>query len=134
MKSSFRTAQPGKLNTPWDIAYRKPPLKRLSRLDNKIMELERGVTYFIEKIEKLGGETLYSCEGHPGNFYIMFDLPYETTLKLANHCTFSVIEVCYNFKHHNVKNRWVLRLMPHADKVKDALLRTLAIEWEKVKV
>lgn len=37
-----------------------------------LCELESGVNYFVLQLERLGAVTLYTCEGHPNGFYILF--------------------------------------------------------------
>ena len=34
--------------------------------------IDRGVNYFLLQIERLGGSTTFSCEGHPAGFYLIF--------------------------------------------------------------
>ena len=38
-------------------------------------DLEPGVKFFVLMLEQAGCETMYSCEGHPGGFYIVFRAP-----------------------------------------------------------
>ena len=35
--------------------------------------VDRGVNYFVLMLQQQGATTHYSCEGHPKNFYILFE-------------------------------------------------------------
>ena len=66
-------------DTPWDKARRTTQGKYLRSLvrpngypDHPLEKLDRGVNYFVEKLESLGIKTEWSCEGHPNGFYIVF--------------------------------------------------------------
>lgn len=110
-------------NTAWDRA-RKRLLKRKSP-DGELVSLERGVNYFVESLERLGARTLYSCEGHPDGFYILFEAAYPVALLLQSAGFFSVeIEGV---------NRWSIRKRYQAASVRDhyRTLRWASKAWEK---
>lgn len=66
-----------KQTNPWDRA-------RKLTLHRGRFVLEGGVNYFVLMIEQLGGTTCFSCEGHPGDFYIVFRAPYRVATKIAS--------------------------------------------------
>lgn len=43
----------------------------------RVCELERGVNYFVLALERMGATTMWSCEGHPTGFYIVFHANYS---------------------------------------------------------
>lgn len=50
-------------------------------------DVDPGVKFFVLLLEKLGAETLFSCEGHPFGFYVMFrrgNMTQETLTKLVD--------------------------------------------------
>jgi hypothetical protein len=137
----------GKLNTPWDKYYLFSLIRNCP--DRKIKSpfiLEGGVNYFILKLESLGLKTLWSCEGHPGGFYITFKAPYKIAKEISyisKGCgvELSISNLIKNFNvNMNLNNReswmnncWNLRLLPHGDsyECRNSILRELSIEWEK---
>lgn len=67
----------------WDLCHnirrlQRPPTYPLSE-DGFI---EEGAAFFVLMIERLGGVTEHSCEGHPRSFYISFRAPKETGQRL----------------------------------------------------
>lgn len=54
--------------------------------------LEDGVKFFVLMLEQLGCTPLFSCEGHPSGFYIVFRGPIATAREIAQ-CGFFVVEV-----------------------------------------
>jgi len=70
---SIRKPDPTPINPKyaWDRARTLPPLLRAHpRWPQKTEPLEPGVNYFVLQIERLGGKTFASCEGHPDGFYV----------------------------------------------------------------
>jgi len=53
-------------------------------------KLDPGVNYFVFMLDQMGLRTLYSCEGHPGGFYVTFIAPYEKALEIKKAEFFSV--------------------------------------------
>lgn|SRR5581483_4447915 len=58
---------------PWDAA-RKIKVLRCAP-GYPLADLEPGVKFFVLMLERLGAQTLYSCEGHPRGFYVTVLLP-----------------------------------------------------------
>lgn len=52
--------------------------------------LDPGVNFFVLMFDKLGLPTTYSCEGHPGGFYVTFHGSYEEALAIKRAGFFSV--------------------------------------------
>jgi len=129
MKKSYRERLPGELETPWDISYRKPPLVRYDLIFNRPATLERGVTYFVEAIERMGGITYFSCEGHPSNFYVLFSMPYANVRILSKFLRIGIIEVASSVSIL-VDDVWRLSLRNHGDAVHIASLRELSDGFE----
>jgi hypothetical protein len=79
----------------------KLKLLRVSPLTGQLEELERGVNFFVLMLEKLGGKTQFSCEGHPNGFYVLFTGSYALAKRIKN-CGFFTVEIEGN-------NRWSIR-------------------------
>ena len=47
-------------------------LTRRDTLNGEKITLEPGVNYFVKKLEALGAKVLFSCEGHPKGFSVVF--------------------------------------------------------------
>jgi hypothetical protein len=73
----------------WDAAA-KYSLARRNPLSGRLEVLETGVNFFVQALEVLGAETLFSCEGHPFGFSITFRAPYELALAVERVGYFSV--------------------------------------------
>jgi len=138
MRKSYREFAPGQLNTPWDVAHRQI-LKRKDSMGGTDCEMERGVNFFIKTIESLGGTTFFSCEGHdaprnPDTFYVMFSLPLDKTILLANASDgLARIELVCN--EHHPESKWVIRLVGcgFSYQWRTAYLRELSVNWAKIK-
>ena len=75
---------------PWDIHHRM----RLERLNGSYeYKLERGVSYFVNKLESLGCKTMWSCEGHPAGFYVIFMADPKVAIKVAKSLHYTIGEV-----------------------------------------
>lgn len=118
--------------SPWDVA-------RERSLVRDGQTLERGVNYFVEKLESLGCKTYWSCEGHPKEFYIVFRAPYKIARRICACGYFKVeIECCGGggpIGARNEVNLWSIRL-PHityhtCTEDKNQALRWASIAWEK---
>lgn len=112
--------------SPWDKA-RKLVLHRHSPCGIYTEPLERGVNYFVLMLEQLGATTEYSCEGHahcPNNFYVVFNAPLCTAVKIQA-CGFFTVEL-------EGDNRWSIRtrIIPD-DKTRRQVLRWAAAQWER---
>src|SRR5262249_22829314 len=72
-KQSVRERDPTPIDPKyaWDRARALPALRRADPRRPQAPEpLEAGVNYFVLQIERLGGKTFASCEGHPDGFYV----------------------------------------------------------------
>lgn len=74
---------------PWDKAA-ATPLLRPSIQDGALEALDPGVNFFVLALEALGAKPKFSCEGHPGGFYVAFDAPYELALAIKSAGFFTV--------------------------------------------
>ena len=85
---------PGKPPKPPTSLWAKACKRQIYRTDlfGKRHLMEPGVVFFIEWIEKLGGTTSFSCEGHPRGFYIAFNGSYQLACRIAA-CGFLSVEV-----------------------------------------
>lgn len=75
---------------------------RVDPISGESVKLDPGVNYFVLMLEQLGLQTSFSCEGHPGGFYITFRGPYEAALAISQAGYFSV-----EIEEH--KNYWSMR-------------------------
>jgi hypothetical protein len=75
---------------PWDRAKRLEVVR--GNAPYPPGPLEDGVKFFVLQLEQLGCTTLYSCEGHPAGFYIMFRGP-EPTARAVARCGFFRVEL-----------------------------------------
>lgn len=57
---------------PWDEACKRTVIRENLPVF-PAADLEPGVKFFVLMLEKLGCKTLFSCEGHPAGFYILFE-------------------------------------------------------------
>jgi hypothetical protein len=64
--------------------------------------IDPGVRFFVFALNAMGLPTEYSCEGHPGGFYVVFRGPYAAARKVKGKGYFSV-EI-------EGTNRWSLRI------------------------
>lgn len=99
-KSTKKQQKSVKIST-WKQAA-KLKLLRVSPLTGQLEELERGVNFFVLMLEKLGGKTQFSCEGHPNGFYVLFTGSY-TLAKRIKACGFFTVEI-------EGDNRWSIRM------------------------
>jgi hypothetical protein len=68
-------------DNPWRSAMGLDMIRRDP--NGKEHVLEPGVKFFVLALEALGVQTLYSCEGHPRGFYVMFRGTYRLACKVA---------------------------------------------------
>lgn len=64
--------------------------------------IDPGVNFFVAALEMLGAVPRYSCEGHPTNFYVLFDAPMCLAAKILDAGFFTV-------ELENL-NQWSIRL------------------------
>jgi hypothetical protein len=116
-------AKPKILNSQWDHAC----VQKVYRKDIFGQEhlLEPGVNYFVLKLEDLGARTLFSCEGHPRDFYILMEADYQLALVIARCGFFNVAIAGSSFaslvfhkfpEHLDERNQKVLEALARADK------------------
>jgi hypothetical protein len=74
---------------PWDKAASNR-LVRNSMQTGAPEVLDRGVSFFVLALEALGAQPKFSCEGHPGGFYVAFNAPYELALEIKSAGYFTV--------------------------------------------
>ena len=109
----------------WDEAaklkiYRKPPMHPFFQIE----KIDPGVNYFVLMLEQLGAVPMFSCEGHPDGFYVMFSAPAKLAEKILG-CGFFRIEL-------EGKNRWSLRGINYGNnRTRRRALRWAAESWEK---
>jgi hypothetical protein len=53
-------------------------------------KLDPGVNYFVLMLDQMELPTAYSCEGHPGGFYVTFNGSYEQALAIKQAGFFAV--------------------------------------------
>lgn len=86
--------------------------------------IDPGVNYFVLMLEQLGARTEYSCEGHPNNFYVLFNAPYSVALAVANAGYFTV-EI-------EDRGQWSMRMRPvETDEERCRILKYAADAWTK---
>ena len=87
--------------------------------------LDSGVNYFVLQLERMGCETVFSCEGHPTGFYVSFVGSYPIARKLAEVGYFGV-----EVDRH--PNWFVIRCKTISDNKSRTMTMRLAAEaWEK---
>ena len=115
------------VDSPWHIAA-----QRVISRDG--YDLDPEVNFFVESLEAIGAKTLYSCEGHPQGFYVLFKAPYQVARNIASLGYFNVSVVanqCYLDP-----DVWMITI-PLIDKFKDSynlrirILVDASIEWNK---
>ena len=106
----------------WDEAC-KLVLERSSPCGIYAGPLEPGVNYFVLMLEQLGAKTHYSCEGHPNNFYVLFEAPLRIAEKIAE-CGYFSVEL-------EGKKLWSIRTrILESNEERIQLLRWAAQAWE----
>lgn len=96
-----------KVYSPWDEAH-KLVLKR-DWLGRGLVDLDRGVNFFVLMLENLGVRTWHSCEGHPLGFYIAITCPLKTARQLADLGPFDVILSRFSTTTQD-ENKFTLRM------------------------
>ena len=140
--SKFQSAKnEGKLNTPWDKAWKQTLIRNSPSSNRAPYILDLGINYFVLKLEKMGLKTFWSCEGHPSGFYLVFQEPHRIARKI------SIVSVGYSInvsianinrwtgtkEGGRIPNCWNLHFLPHGNsyECRNYLLRGLSIQWEK---
>ena len=92
---------------------------------DKPKAIDRGVNYFVLKLESMGIKTEWSCEGHPNGFYLVFNAPYAVA-GLLHSFGFFAVEI-------EGPDRWSLRIHHPfgSEEDKCQCLRWATESWEK---
>lgn len=87
--------------------------------------IDAGVNLFVLLLEKLGADTHYSCEGHPGGFYVVFAAPLSLAQKIAG-CGYFTVEL-----ERGVTKipRWSIRVDFVSEEHKEQVLTWAAEKW-----
>jgi hypothetical protein len=115
----------------WDKARKLKLIRREPGLPQK-HTLEPGVNFFVAMLNQMGCDTYFSCEGHPGGFYIMFRAPYKLALRISR----------VGYFHYSIheKETWMMEsndaaarytIGPLTEMTKGKKLRIAAAAWEK---
>jgi hypothetical protein len=114
----------GKPRTAWDAACRT----RLVRQDvfGGACVIEPGAVWFVEWLEASGAETIFSCEGHPGDFHVVFRGTYELAHAMAG-APNAVVDIFRSGRFPQT-GQWRVRLRsePTTREKRDERLRRLA--------
>jgi hypothetical protein len=120
---SRRTKKPAAVDHVWDQAC-ELVVERTSPCGTYSGPIDPGVNYFVLALEQLGASPRYSCEGHPGGFYVLFEAPLALALRILN-CGYFTVEL-------EGKNLWSIRMrVPDTDDERVQLLRWAADAWTK---
>lgn len=107
----------------WDRA-RELVVNRTSPCGIYTGPIDPGANYFVLMLEQLGAKTRYSCEGHPNNFYVLFEAPLELAEQVVE-CGYFTVEL-------EGKQLWSIRTRGFSsDEERIAVLRNAAAAWEK---
>ena len=85
--------------------------------------IDRGVNYFVLMLQQQGASTHYSCEGHPENFYIVF----ECGAKLAR----QIQSLGYFRVEVEHRKCWSLRKEFNTEEEKQYVFTLAAEAWNK---
>lgn len=96
--------------------------------------IEPGAIWFIEWLERQGAETIFSCEGHPHDFHVVFRGSYEIAHGLAD--VDDLVVSVFRSECHPEKNQWKIELSycPDDREERDAALRQLADDMAKITI
>jgi hypothetical protein len=87
--------------------------------------IDPGVNLFVLLLEKLGADTHYSCEGHPGGFYVLFAAPLSLAQKIVG-CGYFTVEL----ERGDTKiPRWSIRAEFEDESLKERVLALAAGKW-----
>lgn len=115
--------------SPWD-ACRKLQLSRRDPGTGEACVLEPGVNFFVLMLEREKAQTMYSCEGHPGGFYILFRSNYRHALRVER-CGFFTVEL--DRRENVFAARWnnTGSTSPPPERHRRQVMRWAAKAWEK---
>lgn len=104
----------------WDQARRIRLVRRNPH--GEFEEIDRGVNFFVERLEAWGCRPEWSCEGHSDGFYIVFSGTYKAALFISSMGGFNIEIMGYE--------RWRLFINePTTERQKRKLLRKMAEIW-----
>lgn len=119
---------------PWDTAAKVKLTRiltgcRLGERDPvKYFTPEPGVNFFLLKLEEMGCVPLYSCEGHPDGFQIMFTGDYNVAYAI-HEIGFLQVSLWW---HRNVFIMKVPKTVTHgSDRIRREVLRFASVGWER---
>lgn len=90
-------------------------------------KLDPGANFFVLMFDQMGLPTQFSCEGHPGGFYVTFNATYEQALEIKRAGFFSVEiegEGYWSIRRHG--DPWE----PDQERARVDALRWAAKAWE----
>jgi len=109
---------------PWDAACRLKVIRSDYRPNEVI---DPGVNFFVLTLEALGATPVYSCEGHPAGFYVMFYASYPLA-RFINSLGFFSVESSTS----GMRDCWCMRLNhTTGERDKRRVLRWAAEAWQK---
>ena len=89
--------------------------------------IEPGAVWFVEWLESKGAQTLFSCEGHPEGFHVVFSGTYELAHALAS--AENLIVSVFRTEVHLQPGLWKMELdyWPESRSERDSALRQLTV-------
>jgi hypothetical protein len=114
----------GRPRTPWDAACRRRLLRK--EVFGNACVIEPGAAWFVEWLESKGAETIFSCEGHPSGFEVIFRGSYELAHAIAG-APYVDVEI-FRSGRFPQPGQWRLHLQadPDTRAKRDEILRRLA--------
>jgi hypothetical protein len=114
---------------PWDRARKLKVIRGNHFYEPEL--IDRGVNFFVLMLERLGCTPIWSCEGHPTGFYIVFNGPHRTARLIAACGFFDVELVSSGYKLSLKRLEWhaASRSRQWTNREKNKLLRLVAEEW-----
>jgi hypothetical protein len=116
----------------WARAARTRCIRKTTFGDSDI--IEPGAVWFVEWLERNGAQTVFSCEGHPEGFHVVFHGSYDLAHALAavEHLVVSV----FRSELHQETGQWKIELdyWPETREERDAALRQLAASFVELAI
>jgi hypothetical protein len=112
---------------PWDEAAKLEIIRYDYRPEGE--RIDPGVNFFVHRLEALGANPKFSCEGHPGGFYVLFEATYELAMSLEQ-CGFFTVALA---SRPHAKDWWRIsfNVQPSSEAEKRQTLRWAAEAWQK---
>ena len=96
--------------------------------------IEPGAVWFVEWLERNGAQTIFSCEGHPEDFHVVFRGSYDLAHAMAavEHLVVSV----FRSELHQETGQWKIELdyWPETREERDAALWQLATSFAELAI